>query len=280
MALHCRQRGRRRRSTEQGRSRPWCLLGSIGAAYTAAAPAAAAGEGAAEETAALVASEPLPQPAPPPSPRPPMSPPSPGRPSQCTRGLPVQRRAGDALEALLVEDDCPFLAAFFSESSPLAQSEGLVVTEQWVAAAFPDLQYFRVDANQLGMRAFLQWDISFLPTYVLYMPSGIPDRPGTWHRWKAEGGANPYSYQFVASFVERSSGFAAANTSRILEQGAASAAAWEPQRRGTDGVGGAGCQLSITWTLVAFAALHRWWCSRPSPGNAPSTRARGGGGGG
>jgi len=280
MAFRCRQRGRRMRSTEQGRCRPWCLLGSIGAAHRAAA-GAAAGEEAAEEATALVASEPLPQPDPPPPPRQPMSPTSPGRPSQCTRGLPVQRRAGDALEALLVEDDCPFLAAFFSESSPLAQSEGLAVTEQCVAAAFPDLQYFRVDTTQLGMRAFLQWDISFLPTYVLYMPSGIPDRLGTWHRWKAEGGANPYSYQFVASFVERSSGFAAANTSRILEQGADAAAAWEPQRRGTEGVGGAGCQLSIAWMLVAFAALHRWWSSRPSPGgNAPSTRARGGGGGG
>jgi len=129
----------------------------------------------------------------------------------CRSANPVEERNGLDLEVLLSEDKCPFLAAFFSASSPLAQTEKLAQTEHRVASAFPELRYVRVDADQLGIRAFLQWDIAFLPTYVLILP-GREVKERQWIRWKGDG-ANPYDYSAVAAFVSRATGLIPANTS-------------------------------------------------------------------
>lgn len=49
---------------------------------------------------------------------------------------------------------------------------------------------------------YFRWDISFLPTYVLFWPGGRPSLGGSeakgWHRWLGKG-ANPYdARQFIS----------------------------------------------------------------------------------
>lgn len=190
---------------------------------------------------------------------------------QCQRWHAVEERSGDALETLLVEDAYPFIVAFFSESSPLARSEGLAIAEQRLAASFPDIRYFRVDADHLSMRAFLHWDISFLPTYVLFLPSAERKRPGSWHRWGGDGAANPYSYETVAAFVERASGFVAANSSaRRADAPLLGVTGPLPPRAGSGFVGST-LQLAASWTVVVVAALHRLLAA--SAPEAPSDAA-------
>merc|ERR1719464_142265 len=72
----------------------------------------------------------------------------------CSAAYLTEERTAEGLEALLAGSNCPFVVAFFSASSPLAQTDSLALTEQRVAASFPSLLYVRVDADLLGIRAF------------------------------------------------------------------------------------------------------------------------------
>lgn len=163
-------------------------------------------------------------------------------------------RVAEGLEALLSENACPFLVAFFSTSSPLSQTHGLAAMEQHISAAFPSLLYVRVDADKLGIRAFLQWDIAFLPTYVLVLPATL-GKPRQFFRWKGDGNPNPYDYDAVASFIARSTGLPPGNTT------------WRaPLALGQDNLpmlprgsqSWIRLELVIGWILVALAVLHRW----------------------
>eukprot|EP00435_Cladocopium_sp_Y103_P010974 s4368_g2.t2 len=163
----------------------------------------------------------------------------------------VEERHVDSLEVLLAEEHCPFVAAFFSSSSPLSQTSELALTEQRLATSFPTLRYVRVETEYMTIRSFLQWDISFLPTYVLFWPGhaslGGSETKG-WHRWMGKG-ANPYDYSEVSSWISDVTGLLPQNTSDVvspvlLPRGSsqkASSLAW----------------LGIAWTLVALAVLHR-----------------------
>jgi hypothetical protein len=64
------------------------------------------------------------------------------------------------------------------------------------AAAFPAVRYIKVDADKMSVRALLQWDLSFLPSYTLVVPSG-PGKPRQLHRWPTDGLLNPYDGQAV-----------------------------------------------------------------------------------
>mmetsp|Transcript_111250 Transcript_111250/g.314905 ORF Transcript_111250/g.314905 Transcript_111250/m.314905 type:complete len:225 (-) Transcript_111250:108-782(-) len=165
---------------------------------------------------------------------------------QCAAWNPIEERTGETLEALLLEDACPFVVAFFSSSSPLAQSEELARMEQQTASAFPEMKYVRVDADQLGIRAFLQWDITFLPTYVVSVPAE-KGQPRQWIRWKGEGETNPYDHASVTAFVARATGLRAGNTSSF------SAGPVPP--RGSPGM--SALQLGVCWVLLALTAAHR-----------------------
>jgi len=175
----------------------------------------------------------------------------------CLGTGPVEERSGENLEVLLAEGECPFLAAFFSASLPLAQTKGLAETEQQIASAFPSLVYFRVDADQLGIRAFLQWDIAFLPTYVLYLPPS-EGRPRKWIRWKGEGGSNPYDYEAVASFITHTTGLIPRNFSAVPPRGSSPV-----QPRGQPESGG--LQLGVSWVIIFLVGLRRW-LQGPQPG--------------
>lgn len=172
---------------------------------------------------------------------------------QCWLAGPIEERSDDELEALLSEEACPFLAAFFSGSSPLARSESLAEMEQQVAAAFPQLRYYRVDADQLGMRAFLQWDIAFLPTYVLYTPSETPGRSGHWYRWKGNG-TSPYDFYTVAGFISRVAGLMPMNSTTCVKL---AGPADRLPRRGSET--GSYARLAASWALVFLACLQRWF---------------------
>mmetsp|Transcript_1692 Transcript_1692/g.3433 ORF Transcript_1692/g.3433 Transcript_1692/m.3433 type:complete len:227 (-) Transcript_1692:90-770(-) len=163
----------------------------------------------------------------------------------------VEERSGEGLEALLAEGEYPFIAAFFSASLPLAQTKGLAETEQRVAAAFPSLVYIRVDADQLGIRAFLQWEVAFLPTYVLYLPPS-EGQQRKWIRWKGEGGSNPYDYEAVASFIARATGLIPGNISAAPLAGSSLV-----QPRGQPEWGG--LQLGVSWAIIAAVAVRRWF---------------------
>ena len=164
----------------------------------------------------------------------------------------VEERPVDSLEILLSEEHCPFVAAFFSSSSPLSQTPELALTEQRLAMSFPTIRYVRVETEYMTIRSFLQWDISFLPTYVLFWPGGRPSLGGSeakgWHRWLGKG-ANPYDYAEVSSWISEVTGLLPQNSSQsdakpLLPRGGsqkASSFAW----------------LVIAWTLVALAILHR-----------------------
>lgn len=172
---------------------------------------------------------------------------------QCWYGGAIEEKSDDDLKELLSEELCPFLAAFFSGASPLARSDALVEMEQQVAAAFPEIRYYRVDADHLSMRAFLQWDIAFLPTYVLYTPPESLGHPGTWYRWKGSG-TNPYDFHTVAGFIQRTSGLRPSNSSTCVRL----AGAWEAlPRRGSESW--TGMYLAMSWVLVVVAALQRWF---------------------
>eukprot|EP00747_Dinoflagellata_sp_TGD_P167094 gnl/TRDRNA2_/TRDRNA2_190946_c0_seq1.p1 gnl/TRDRNA2_/TRDRNA2_190946_c0~~gnl/TRDRNA2_/TRDRNA2_190946_c0_seq1.p1 ORF type:complete len:309 (-),score=26.70 gnl/TRDRNA2_/TRDRNA2_190946_c0_seq1:48-974(-) len=193
-----------------------------------------------------------------------------GGPQQCMRSRPSAELDGEKLEALLVDGMCPFLAAFFSSSSPLAQSQRLAVTERQLAAAFPDLWYVKVDADHLGIRAFLQWDVTFLPMYVLFTPSGADQAP-KWHRWPGDGQQNPYDYAAVVAFVTRASGLIVANTS------ASSLGPVVLPRRGSTAWPQAGVELAIGWTIIMLVAtrrLYRRWAGT-APGHPGASGSAG-----
>eukprot|EP00931_Biecheleriopsis_adriatica_P063022 TRINITY_DN38100_c0_g1_i1.p1 TRINITY_DN38100_c0_g1~~TRINITY_DN38100_c0_g1_i1.p1 ORF type:complete len:238 (-),score=42.33 TRINITY_DN38100_c0_g1_i1:78-734(-) len=156
----------------------------------------------------------------------------------------VEERNVETLEVLLAEERCPFVVAFFSASSPLAQSEDLAFTEQRLATAFRDLRYIRVDADQLSIRAFLQWDISFLPTYTLFWPRKGKEQK--WHHWQGKNGANPYDYHSVASWVTRCTGLMPGNSSDTM-------AGPVPPRMPSPPMFG----LTTCWAMVGLAVLHR-----------------------
>mmetsp|Transcript_75392 Transcript_75392/g.143512 ORF Transcript_75392/g.143512 Transcript_75392/m.143512 type:complete len:234 (-) Transcript_75392:18-719(-) len=167
--------------------------------------------------------------------------------SCCSDIHPIEERAGAGLEALLTEDACPFLAAFFSASSPLAQTPSLAVTEQRVAASFPNIRYVKVDADSMGVRAFLQWDIEFLPTYVLFMPALTGERR-QWHRWPADSQTNPYDVEAITAFVSQVTKLMPANTSwsgfgeaETLQRGSP---AWTT------------LQAAVGWLLVAIVGVR------------------------
>ncbi|CAL1156144.1 unnamed protein product [Cladocopium goreaui] len=151
----------------------------------------------------------------------------------------VEERHVDSLEVLLAEEHCPFVAAFFSSSSPLSQTPELALTEQRLATSFPTVRYVRVETEYMTIRSFLQWDISFLPTYVLFWPGKEGGTKG-WHRWTGKG-ANPYDYSEVSSWISEVTGLQPQNTSvattgpPLLPRGSQKASsAW----------------LVIAWTLV------------------------------
>lgn len=127
---------------------------------------------------------------------------------------PMEERNADGLEALL-DDPCPFVVALFSGSSPLSQGEGLAFTEQRLASAFPDLAYIKVDADLLGVRAFLQWDIAFLPMFVILSPGVGRGGQRQWVRWPDGGRMNPYDFDAAARFVSQATGLPVGNTTRI-----------------------------------------------------------------
>eukprot|EP00930_Biecheleria_cincta_P069152 TRINITY_DN56929_c0_g1_i1.p1 TRINITY_DN56929_c0_g1~~TRINITY_DN56929_c0_g1_i1.p1 ORF type:complete len:264 (-),score=26.03 TRINITY_DN56929_c0_g1_i1:132-923(-) len=164
----------------------------------------------------------------------------------------VEERNVETLEVLLAEERCPFVAAFFSGSSPLAQSTGLALTEQRLASSFPKLRYIRVDADLLSIRAFLQWDISFLPTFVLFWPGSHRRKEGTpekkWHHWKGEGSRSPYDYHAVADWITLKTGELPLNSSS-LEAGPVPER--QPHSSGR-------WQLVLSWGLVALGFLHRY----------------------
>lgn len=170
---------------------------------------------------------------------------------QCFTAGAIEERAGDSLEALLTEEVCPFLATFFSTSSPLARTAALAELEQQVAAAFPELRYFRVDADQLSMRAFLQWDIAFLPTLVLYSPPDVPGRQGHWHRWKGGSAASPYEFATVANFVTRFTGLRPGNSSSFARP--TEGGGLLPKRGSETWYD---WQLAASWVLVVLAAFQ------------------------
>jgi len=180
-----------------------------------------------------------------------LHPPLPRRAPQCRYAGPMEESSDLELEALLVEASCPFVAAFFSGSSPLAQTEGLAALEREVAASFPQLRYYRVDADTLSMRAFLQWDIAFLPTFVVYTPPEHPGYPGNWYRWNGNG-TSPYDLHTVAGFIQRAAGLRPSNATKCARL--AGPVEGLP-RRGAE----AWTQASLlgSWVLVGLAALQR-----------------------
>ncbi|CAE8652658.1 unnamed protein product, partial [Polarella glacialis] len=173
----------------------------------------------------------------------------------CPQSQPVLDQPADGLEVFLGERTCPFLAAFFSGSSPMAKAESLALTEQRLASSFPRLRYVRVDADELGIRALLQWDIVSLPTYVLFWPLAAPGTAGrppwqTWHRW--QGDLNPYDYHDVAKWISASSGLLPANSSSVgqfpgplglVKRGANSSSSH--------------IRLGVCWTLIAMLAIPK-----------------------
>ncbi|CAE7344893.1 ACSL4 [Symbiodinium pilosum] len=157
-----------------------------------------------------------------------------------TLGGSVEERHADALEVLLSEELCPFVVAFFSSSSPLSQSTKLALTEQRLASSFPTLRYVRVETEQMSIRAFLQWDINYLPTYVLFWPA---NSTSPWQRWQSGKNANPYDYHDVSAWMTKATGLVPSNSSQA-------AAGPVPPR-------GKNASLSFGWFLVALAVLHR-----------------------
>lgn len=128
---------------------------------------------------------------------------------QCLLRGPIEELSGEALEQLLDATACPMLLAVFSSSSPLTQFRSFAIMEEQIATAFPWLRYIRIDADQMSMRTFLQWDVGYLPVYMLYMP-GAGDT-GVWHRWPSAGNNqdltfDPYNFWQVSAFVSASIG--------------------------------------------------------------------------
>uniref|UniRef100_A0A7S1AT84 Thioredoxin domain-containing protein n=1 Tax=Noctiluca scintillans TaxID=2966 RepID=A0A7S1AT84_NOCSC len=162
----------------------------------------------------------------------------------------ADEKDGSALEELLAEESCPVLAALFPASSPLAQSDVVTSMEHQLAVSFPSLRYVKVDADQLGVRAFLQWDVSFLPAYMLFMPR-VPGQNRRWHRWPSDGHSSPYDFDAVSAFISRTARLQAANTSWL--------GAGDCLRRPRGDESWSNFQLWVGWFLVAFTALVRWW---------------------
>lgn len=163
----------------------------------------------------------------------------------------VEERQVDSLESLLAEERCPFVAAFFSSSSPLSKTQELATMEQSVAASFPSLRYVRVETEYMTIKNFLQWDITFLPTYVLLWPGSVnPSNPASrgWHRWPGKG-ANPYDYGEVSAWISKVTGLTVHRSE--IEEGATGTLV---PRGSQNGFG----SLLVAWTLVALAVLHRF----------------------
>eukprot|EP00933_Yihiella_yeosuensis_P014097 TRINITY_DN12763_c0_g1_i1.p1 TRINITY_DN12763_c0_g1~~TRINITY_DN12763_c0_g1_i1.p1 ORF type:complete len:265 (-),score=21.69 TRINITY_DN12763_c0_g1_i1:82-876(-) len=156
----------------------------------------------------------------------------------------------EGLEALLSDQRCPFVVAFFSGASPLSQSKELAITEQRLATSFSKLRYIRVDADQLGIKSFLQWDVSVLPTYILYWPPWL-SQPGAslkkWHSWHEGVKDNPYHYDAVAAWISSVTGLTAGNSTSAFTQ------PLEP--RGSEAR--TLFRLKVCWTIIAIAVLSR-----------------------
>jgi hypothetical protein len=168
-------------------------------------------------------------------------------PTECNARPVEEHFTNFGLEALL-DDPCPVVLAFFSGSSLLAQTEKLALMELQLAASFWNVSYVKVDADRLGIRSFLQWEISFLPMFIVIKRASVNGGIREWVRWPDRTAANPYDYQLASAFVSRVTGIPIGNYSRRdvgpLAFSIRGSPKWSRQK------------LAFSWFLVIAAGLH------------------------